>query len=216
MKSIPFYSDLLTEGTTNEVLLYGLIEALSFSEGYCWANSETMAERLGVTRGTAKNLLSSIAKKGWVEVKTTGNKRLSIRPCLSIAKPKRKAKTVEKSVKNPVEKSQRASSYDDASVTPELRYRHSRMTQATEVETGVGDNIEYTYRKKDKRKSDSTQSGLAGKEASQPASKFRQNLRKMMESYQEQADEQAEPNREAFRKIRADLAGRGIIKVKRR
>lgn len=84
MKSIPFYSELLKGGTTNEVLLYGLIEALSFSKGFCWATNETLAERLGVSEGTVKNLLSSISKKSWVEVKVAGNRRISVKPLLAL------------------------------------------------------------------------------------------------------------------------------------
>lgn len=113
MKSLPFYSDLLESGTTNEVLLYGLIEALSFSEGFCWATNETMAERLGVSKGTVKNLLSAIAKKGWVEVKVVGNKRVSMKPLLTIKKPKhacgKKSRKCGKLVEKPVGKVLRAS-----------------------------------------------------------------------------------------------------------
>lgn len=113
MKSIPFYSELLEEGTTNEVLLYGLIEALSFSEGFCWATNETMAERLGVSKGTIKNLLSSISKKRWVEVKVVGNKRVSMKPLLTIKKPNRacgkRRQKCGKLVEKPVGKVLRAS-----------------------------------------------------------------------------------------------------------
>lgn len=207
IKSIPFYSDLLSEGTTNEVLLYGLVEALSFNEGYCWANSETMAERLGVTTGTVKNLLSSIAKKGWVEVNSVGNKRLSIKPTLGISKPKKKAK-------KPVEKvgktNKRASFYNDASVTPELRKRHSTMTQATGVETGVGDNIELTYRKEIKEKNESSQSGST-LNVDPPASPFKQRLNEMVERYKREAEDQPEPDKEAIAKVRRELAEKGII-----
>lgn len=113
MKSIPFYSELLKSGTTNEVLLYGLIEALSFSEGFCWATNETMAGRLGVSKGTVKNILSAIAKKGWVEVKVVGNKRVSIRPLLTVKMPKapcgKKSRKCGKLVEKPVGKRLRAS-----------------------------------------------------------------------------------------------------------
>lgn len=209
VKSSIFYSDLLKEGTMSEVVLYGLIESLSFNEGYCWANSETMAERIGVTKGTLKNLLSSIHKKGWVEINSVGNKRLSIKPLLQLSKPKKQHK---KPVEKSVEKSKAASSQNDARVILELRKSHSRMTQGTGVTTGVGDKIEYKYKKEiNKEKTEKSQSGLADLKASQPAlSPYKMRLRKMIESYN--VDQEPEPDREAFVALRQELSRKGIIK----
>lgn len=205
VKSSIFYSDLLKEGTMSEVVLYGLIESLSFNEGYCWANSETMAERIGVTKGTLKNILSSIHKKGWIEVNSVGNKRLSIKPLLQLSKPKKQRK-------KPVEKSKAASSQNDSPVILELRTSHSRMTQRTGVRTGVGDKIEYKYNKEiNKEKTKKSQSGLADLKASQPAlSPYKKRLRKMIESYN--VDQEPEPDREAFVALRQELSRKGIIK----
>ena len=137
MKSIPFYSSLIERGTTNEILLYGLIEMLSIERGYCFASSEFMAGLLGVKKETVRNLLSSIAKKEWINVVVEGNKRVSITPLLETNLTKKERK---KPVENPVEKSERASFYNDSTVTVELRNRHSKMTQASEIKQG-SDNI---------------------------------------------------------------------------
>lgn len=122
-RHIPFYSDLLEENaTTNEILLYGLIEASAFSEGFCYASNTYMAEQLGLKVGTIKNLLSSLSKRGWISVEFEGNKRIAITPLLGLSrKPKTKQKPNKKERKKPVENSQK-------SVTLELRYRHARMT----------------------------------------------------------------------------------------
>ena len=50
----------------SEILLYGLIEVLSFKEGYCFASNQYLAENLDMAKGTIANLLARIAKKGWV------------------------------------------------------------------------------------------------------------------------------------------------------
>lgn len=207
MKSIPFYTDLLEEGTWSEVALYGLIEALSFNEGYCWANSETIAQRLKITPKTVRNLLSSIAKKGWVKVNSVGNKRTSIKPLLKTQGKKNDNKPVEKSV----EKSKVASLTKDVSVPNQGRKRPYLGTKQTGVTTGVGDNIEFTYRKENKEKTEKSQSGLADLKASQPAlSPYKMRLRKMIESYN--VDQEPEPDREAFVQLRKELVGKGIIK----
>ena len=79
----------------SEILLYGLLETLSIKEGFCYASSEYLAEQLGLTAGTIKNLLTSIKNKGWIEVTVEGNKRIAIQPLLAI-KPSKKP--VEKPV----------------------------------------------------------------------------------------------------------------------
>ena len=118
LRHIPFYSELLDEGaTTNEILLYGLIDVLSFTEGFCYASSEFMAKQLGVAKGTIRNLLSSLSKLGWISVEVQGNKRIAITPLLGLSVKK---KDIHKSIK-PVEKSKE-------SVTQELQYCHSTMT----------------------------------------------------------------------------------------
>jgi len=89
-RHIPFYSELLEDGvTTSEVLLYGLIEASSFKEGYCFASSEYMAKQIGVSVGTVKNVLTKINKRGWIEVDIKGNKRVAIKPLIGLAVKKK-------------------------------------------------------------------------------------------------------------------------------
>lgn len=125
IKSIPFHPELLQKkATTNEVLLYGLIEVSSHSKGFCFASTSYMAEQLGISQGTIRNLLSKLSKRGWIRVEHSGNKRTKIRPLLPLfgkRKPvenlwKTNAKVVENPVENPVEK---------------YGLRHRRMTLAS-------------------------------------------------------------------------------------
>lgn len=91
IKHIPFFSMLLKEqATTNEVLLYGLLESLAQEEGFCYASNEYMAEQLGLAKGTIKNLLSYLSKRGWVTVESEGNKRIAITPLLGLMASTRK------------------------------------------------------------------------------------------------------------------------------
>lgn len=147
-KHIPFYPELLEEkATTNEILLYGLIDVLSFSQGYCYASSEYMASQLGIAAGTLKNLLSSLAKRGWIQVEVNGNKRVAIMPLLGLSiKKKSFPQTVTPELRS-VEKSNK-------SVTQELRYRHATMTEPSRRNdarnrgvTGVGITSNNKYNK---------------------------------------------------------------------
>lgn len=81
MKSIPFYTDLLKQGTMSEVALYGLICVMSKKSGECWASSQTLGEILGLNNKTVRNVLCSISKKGWIEVKPFGNRR-AVKPLI--------------------------------------------------------------------------------------------------------------------------------------
>ena len=131
-KSIPFHVDLVGEGTTSQILLYGLIEALAFKNGYCYASSEYMADVLGLQKGTIKNNLSEIHKKGWIQVECDkANQRVAIFPLLTL----RPLKTEQNANADPVENSARPSRKNDGAVTLELRDRHARMTV-----TSRGDN----------------------------------------------------------------------------
>lgn len=122
-RHIPFYTELVNKegATTNEILLYGLIEASSFSEGFCYASSDYMASQLGVAPGTIKNMLSSLSKKGWISVEVKGNKRVMITPLLGLAIKK-------KPVENSVTQELRSVENSKESVTQELRYRHASVT----------------------------------------------------------------------------------------
>ena len=83
LKTIPFYQNLLGQGTTTEILLYGLIEVLSYEKGFCYASNKYLAEELGISVGTLANTLSNIAKKGWVQVQFNDeNQREAIIPQL--------------------------------------------------------------------------------------------------------------------------------------
>lgn len=91
MKTIPYYQDLTGKGNTTEILLYGLIEVLSFREGYCFASNQALGEMLGVSKGTAANALSAISKKGWVRIEMDNdNHRTAIIPQLKIGTPSQK------------------------------------------------------------------------------------------------------------------------------
>lgn len=184
-RHIPFYPELIEEkATTNEILLYGLIEASSFSAGFCYASSEYMAKQLGITAGTIKNLLSSLSKRGWISVEVEGNKRISITPLLGLSvKEKRPKKSVTqelRSVENSTE-----------SVTQELRYRNSTMTVPSSrndalnrgiTEEGIIYNKEYNKKEINKEKSSA---GLAG---SGPASRL--NIKR--EDYADDSDYEKE------------------------
>ena len=162
MKHIPFYSELLEEkATTNEILLYGLIETLSFTEGFCYASSEFMAKQLGLTAGTIKNMLSSLSKKGWVSVEVEGNKRIAITPLLGLCVKK---KTAKKSVTEKLRSVENSSE----SVTEKLRSRHSTITVPSSRNdalnrgiTGKGVINDNKDIKENKEKKDTT-AGLAG------------------------------------------------------
>lgn len=83
LKTIPFYQSLLGQGTTTEILLYGLIEVLSYEKGFCYASNKYLAEELGISIGTLANTLSNISKKGWVQVQFNDeNQREAIIPQL--------------------------------------------------------------------------------------------------------------------------------------
>ena len=151
IKAIPFFSSLVGEGTTTEILLYGLIETLSVKEGYCYASSDYMAEQLGLSAGTIKNLLSTIRNKGWVEVTVEGNKRIAIQPLLGI-----------KPVEKPVENSARASRKNDATVTEKLRYRHGNVTLSPDKKQGSDNIIDNKVNNKKENKEKSGVAGLAG------------------------------------------------------
>lgn len=70
----------------SEILLYGLIEVLSYKEGYCFASNQYLAENLDIAKGSVANLLSKIAKKGWVLIEVDEqNHRTAIKPNLTIA-----------------------------------------------------------------------------------------------------------------------------------
>ena len=174
MKSIPFYSSLINRGTTNEILLYGLIETLSIERGYCFASSDFMANLLGVKKETVRNLLSSIAKKEWVKVIVEGNKRVSITPLLETNLTKKEQK---KPVEKSVEKPSRASFYNDSTVTVELRNRHSKMTQPSEIKQG-SDNIfiNNLYKENKTKESKNTAADFGSLEAKSSARPLRKNF----------------------------------------
>ena len=184
-RHIPFYPELIEEkSTTNEILLYGLIEASSFSEGFCYASSEYMAKQLGITAGTVKNLLSSLSKRGWISVEVEGNKRIAITPLLGLS-------VKEKGSKKSVTQELRSVENSTESVTQELRYRNSTMTVPSSrndalnrgvTGEGIINNKEYNKKEINKEKSSA---GLAG---SGPASRL--NIKR--EDYADDSDYEKE------------------------
>lgn len=102
MKTIPYYQDLTGKGSTTEILLYGLIEVLSFREGYCFASNQALGEMLGVSKGTAANALSAISKKGWVLIEMDNDShRTAIIPQLEIGTPSQKNEAPLHKIVNP-------------------------------------------------------------------------------------------------------------------
>ena len=86
MRIIPYHQELQGQGSMSEILLYGLIEVLSYKEGYCFASNQYLAENLDIAKGSVANLLSKIAKKGWVLIEVDEqNHRTAIKPNLTIA-----------------------------------------------------------------------------------------------------------------------------------
>lgn len=172
IKTIPFFSSLVGEGTMSEILLYGLIETLSIREGFCYASSDYMAEQLGLSVGTIKNLLTSLRNKSWVEVTVEGNKRIAIQPLLGI-------KPTKKAVEKPVENSARASRRNDTTVTEKLRYRHAEMTLSPDTKQG-SDIIDYNkeYKKEINKEKNEAGVGLALKEPATANSRTRASLKR--------------------------------------
>lgn len=85
MRIIPYHQELQGQGSMSEILLYGLIEVLSFKEGHCYASNQYLAENLDMAKGTLANTLSRIAKRGWVVIEfDEQNHRTAIKPNLTI------------------------------------------------------------------------------------------------------------------------------------
>ena len=85
MRIIPYHQELQGQGSMSEILLYGLIEVLSFKEGYCFASNQYLAENLDMAKGSVANILAKIAKKGWVLIEVDEqNHRTAIKPNLTI------------------------------------------------------------------------------------------------------------------------------------
>jgi hypothetical protein len=49
-------------------LLYGMINALTFQQGYCWAENKHFEELYGVDRKTINRWMSSLEKLGFIEI----------------------------------------------------------------------------------------------------------------------------------------------------
>lgn len=167
-RHIPFYPELLDEGaSTNEVLLYGLIEATAFSEGFCYASSKYMASQLGVVIGTIKNLLTKLSKRGWVAVEIDGNKRIAITPLLGLSVKKDRhstmtlcGKTCAKACEKPVQKNADRHS----TMTVPSFYDDARIEKKTGVLINNIINNNSSSSDKKEAKSTNTSAGFAGSE----------------------------------------------------
>lgn len=96
LKLIPFYNDLLKKelfkkedgtaklATTNHVLVYGSIEVHSSGAAGCIASNKKIGEECGISDGTAANIISELAKAGWIDVNLVNSTRKSITPRLEI------------------------------------------------------------------------------------------------------------------------------------
>lgn len=92
---IPFYADLLDielpngKSTTNShVLVYGAIEVFHTGPRGCIASNKKIGEVTGLKERTVANVVSALAKIGWLNVKIDeNNHRKSIVPLLGICTP---------------------------------------------------------------------------------------------------------------------------------
>lgn len=93
LKNIPFYASLLgrelnekIKSTNGHVLVYGAVEAHSFGSRGCVASNRLIAEETGMKESTVANIISVLAKAGWVRVTLTANNhRTLIEPLMTIS-----------------------------------------------------------------------------------------------------------------------------------
>lgn len=85
IKGFTFHQGFLENGTVTEVLLYGLIEALSYEKGFCYASNDYLASELKLSPYTISHALSSLYKKGWIQIQLNDKKqREAIIPQLQV------------------------------------------------------------------------------------------------------------------------------------
>lgn len=96
LSSIPFYNGLLGKelfikedgtpvlATNTHILVYGAIEVHSRGKLGCVASNKTIGEECGVSDGRTANIISELAKAGWVTVALKGRLRKGIITNLSI------------------------------------------------------------------------------------------------------------------------------------
>lgn len=164
-RHIPFYSELLEKdhATTSEILLYGLIEASSFTEGFCYASSDYMATQIGVSPKTIRNLLSSLSNRGWISVEVEGNKRVAITPLLGLSiKEKKSVPQKGRSVENSKESVPSAGQYCPVKRTLASRQRDTLDRGVTDKGIINNNNIIIKEINKEKETAGSAGSGPAG------------------------------------------------------
>ena len=91
---IPFYAGLIgldvagTKAVHSHVLIYGAIQFHSDGPKGCIASNKTMATETGYSEQTVANIISMLAKAGWIKVNLTEqNRRVSILPLISLNVP---------------------------------------------------------------------------------------------------------------------------------
>lgn len=91
LHTIPFHASLLgkdigeMKATHGHVLVYGAIEVHSFGPKGCIASNRTLASEVGLTDRSVANIISQIAKAGWVKVVLSDKRsRIKIEPNLEI------------------------------------------------------------------------------------------------------------------------------------
>lgn len=91
---IPFYSELIgldigeTKAVHSHVLIYGAIQFHSSGPKGCIASNKTIATETGYSEQTVANIISMLAKAGWIKVNLTEqNRRVSILPLISLNVP---------------------------------------------------------------------------------------------------------------------------------
>lgn len=91
---IPFYAELIgldvggTKAVHSHVLIYGAIQFHADGPKGCIASNKTMSKETGYSEQTVANIISILAKAGWIKVNLTEqNRRVTIIPLISLNVP---------------------------------------------------------------------------------------------------------------------------------
>lgn len=95
LKHIPFYSSLLDRTLNGKkpkhshVLVYGAIEVHAMGPKGCIVSNSTLGKETGFTADTISNMISELAKGGWIEIIQGANakRRAGLMPLGSVTMP---------------------------------------------------------------------------------------------------------------------------------
>ncbi len=68
-------AQLAESGNPTKALLYGLITSLANKDGYCWASSSFLGDKLKVKERIIRKYVSELQKDGYIITETTNNAR---------------------------------------------------------------------------------------------------------------------------------------------